>query len=227
MTIHRPGLPDDLPKAEILWARWALIAAVRADSTEEAAGRGYRSGHWIDTDGLHWDDSGCTWWTLSRMGAGRFVLYGEDEASKVKWHQPPIDMLAGAPDWLPYAELHDRIEGSEVGSVYWYAAGVWARAPYPDDLGDDGLECGMGGLADRDEVLGALVPHLTEPVDGPSIDSLLADAESYRLKPDLLLERLRSETTLDPPPDRDAAARTLAAAGITTQRPINPKLDVR
>lgn len=152
------------------------------------------------------------------MGGSRFVLYGEDEASEVKWHRPPIDMLAGAPDWLPYDELHERIEGNEVGSVYWYEDGIWARAPYPDDLRDDGLECGMSNLADRDEVIETLVPHLTEPVDGPSIDCLLADAESYRLDLQLLLDRLRPETPLDPPQDRAAAGATLAAAGIITQR---------
>ncbi|MFB7878843.1 hypothetical protein ACFC06_26675 [Nocardia sp. NPDC056064] len=213
MTIHRPGRPTDLPKAEILWARWALIAAVRA----EGAAEDNYSGHWIDADGLHWDDSGCTWWIFSRMGAGRFVLYGEDETSQVKWHQPPIDMLAGAPDWLPHEELRDRIEGYEVGSVYWYENGVWARVPYPDDLRDDGLDCGMAALADRNKVIRALIPHLTEPTDGPSVDNLLADAEDYRLDAQLLLDRLRSETRFDPPPDRAAAARTLAAAGIIAE----------
>ncbi|WP_278266156.1 hypothetical protein [Nocardia sp. AG03] len=190
-----------------------MIAAVRAEGAVEDND----SGHWIDADGLHWDDSGCTWWILSRMGVDRFVLYGEDETSQVKWHDPTIDMLAGAPEWLPYEELRDRIEGYEVGSVYWYENGAWARAPYPDDLRDDGLDCGMADLADRDKVLRALVPHLTEPTDGPSIDSLLADAEAYRLDAALVLDRLRSESPLEPPPDRAAAARTLTAAGITAE----------
>ncbi|MFE7719142.1 hypothetical protein ACFU44_08860 [Nocardia rhizosphaerihabitans] len=76
------------------------ITALHALSKLTARSRDIGSGRWIDADGLHWDDSGCTWWTLPQMGAGRFAPYGEDESSEAKWHQPPIDMLAGAPDWL-------------------------------------------------------------------------------------------------------------------------------
>lgn len=50
------------------------------------------------------------------------MLYGEDESSEVKWHRPAIDVLAGAPEWLPYEELHDRISGAELGCAYWYEA---------------------------------------------------------------------------------------------------------
>lgn len=32
-------------------------------------------------------------------GAGRYVLFGEDESSDCTWHEPPADMLAGAPAW--------------------------------------------------------------------------------------------------------------------------------
>ncbi|MFC8240322.1 hypothetical protein [Streptomyces chartreusis] len=35
MAIHRPGLPGDLPAGEVLWARWALIAAVEATTGAE------------------------------------------------------------------------------------------------------------------------------------------------------------------------------------------------
>ncbi|MFG1774238.1 hypothetical protein ACGFIX_32040 [Nocardia salmonicida] len=213
MTIHRPGRPEDLPEPETLWARWAFIAAVRADSKDEALSSG-RTGHWLDTDGLHWDDAGCTWWTLSRMGEGRFVLFGEDESSWVKFHEQPIDVLAGGPAWLRYEELLERVAGYEVGSVYWYDDGAWARAPYPDDLRDDGLDCGMSALVDRDELLRDLIPYLDEAPEGPSVSSLLADAEACRLDAQLFLRRLRPEAPLDPWPDIAAAARTLAAAGI-------------
>ncbi|MER7466921.1 hypothetical protein [Streptomyces sp. NPDC097981] len=47
------------------------------------------------------------------MGQGRFVLYGEDESSGVKWHEPTADMLAQGPDWLPYDTLRGRVEGWE------------------------------------------------------------------------------------------------------------------
>jgi hypothetical protein len=213
MTVHRPGLPQDLPPAEELWARWALLAAVGATTEEEERRSGYRTGCWIDRQGLHRDDAGCTWWIMSRLGEGRFVLYGEDESSDVKWHEPPIDMLAGGPDWVPHEELRDRLEGYELGCVYW-SEDVWGRAPYPDDLDDDGLDCGMSGYIERSEVVGELASYLGETADGPSADSLLADAEAYRLDVPLLLERLRPVSPDDEPLDLPAVARALALAGL-------------
>ncbi|MES5819753.1 hypothetical protein [Streptomyces sp. RG80] len=150
MTIQRPGLPEDLPAPEMLWARWSLTAVVSA-TTKAEEDTGHRGGTWIDDEGLHLDDGGCTWWTFSRLGHGRYVLYGEDESSGCKWYEPPVDMLADGPDWLPYKELRDRLAGNELGCVYWYDNGAWGRARYPEDLQDDGLDCGMSRFVDPDE----------------------------------------------------------------------------
>ncbi|WP_328490290.1 hypothetical protein [Streptomyces zaomyceticus] len=215
MTIHRPGKPGDLPSGEALWARWALLAAVAATTEQEQRASGYRTGLWIDDERLHYDDSGCTWWTMSRMGEGRFVLYGEDESSGVKWHKPSIEMLAGGPDWLPYEELRDRLQGYELGCVYWYEDGAWARAPYPEDLADDGLDCGMSDFVDRSQVLGELSQHLDDTLGGPNADSLLATAEEHRLEPELLLERLLPVDPDHEPRDLPAVARALALAGLS------------
>lgn len=209
MTIHRPGRPEDLPAAELLWARWAFVAVLEA--TTAAEGRGvHRTGHWIDRGGLHLDDCGSTWWTLARMGQGRFVLYGEDESSGVKWHKPAIDMLAQAPDWLPYEKLRALLQGWELGCVYWYENGVWARAPYPQGLGDDGLDCGMGRFVDRGEVLGLLADH------GPAAQELLADAEAYRLRPEALdaLVAGTGDEDRDEAWDLPAMHRALGPAGL-------------
>lgn len=216
MTIHRPGQPEDLPPGEVLWARWALLAAVGTTTEREKIPTVHRTGHWIDEAGLHWDDAGCTWWVMSRMGEGRFVLYGEDESSGVKWHEPQIDMLAGGPDWLPYEDLRDRLEGYELGCVYWYENGAWSRAPYPDSLDDDGLDCGMSDLVDRGELLRQLALYLDDTADGSGRASLLADAEAHRLDARLLLERLRSHADGDPL-DPPAVAGALDRAGITAQ----------
>ena len=216
MTVHRPGLPEDLPPGEVLWARWALLAAVKATTEQEECPSVHRSGHWIDEAGLHWDDCGCTWWILSRMGEGRFVLYGEDESSDVKWHKPPIDMLAGGPDWLPHEELRDRLEGYELGCVYWYENGAWSRAPYPGSLKDDGLDCGMSDLVDRGSLLRELALHFDDTTAGPGADGLLADAEAYRLDGRLLLEHVRAHPDGDPV-DPPAVARALDRAGITAR----------
>ncbi|WP_406862957.1 hypothetical protein ABZO31_21945 [Streptomyces sp. HUAS MG47] len=205
MTIERPGRPEDLPPAELLWARWALIAALEATSAKETDR--YPVGVWIDDEGLHLDDCGCTWWTYSRLGEGRYVLYGEDESSGVKWHETPIDMLAGGPDWLPYEELRDRLAGNELGCVYWYENGAWARAPYPDDLDDDGLDCGMSRFVERGETR----VMMFDCVDPARADELLDAAEAGAVTPELL-EGLGERRRDGDPRDLPAMLRTLARA---------------
>ncbi|KPI33113.1 hypothetical protein OV450_6766 [Actinobacteria bacterium OV450] len=216
MTIHRPGRPGDLPAAELLWARWALVAVLEATTAAESRGV-HRTGHWIDAGGLHLDDCGCTWWTLARMGRGRFVLYGEDESSAVKWHEPRVDMLAHGPDWLPHETLRELVGSWELGCVYWYENGAWARAPYPDDLKDDGLDCGMSRFADRGEVLGLLAGH------GRAAQELLEAAEAYRLAPQALDAVVAGAGDGDPDDDRDepwdlpAMHRALRLAALTAE----------
>ncbi|MFJ3925297.1 hypothetical protein [Streptomyces sp. NPDC090022] len=223
MTIHRPGRPGDLPAAEVLWARWALVAVWEA--TAEAEGQGvHRTGHWIDDEGLHLDDCGCTWWTMSAMGEGRYVLYGEDESSGVKWHEPAVDMLAQGPDWLPYEELRHRLDGGELGCVYWYENGAWARAPYPEDLGDDGLDCGMRRFVDRPEVLAVLTSTDQERgrLDADAAAELLEAAEAGRLDPRVLESLFTAagaaggSEPADPDPDLPAMRRALDRAGLTS-----------
>ncbi|MEU8527257.1 hypothetical protein AB0C77_16935 [Streptomyces sp. NPDC048629] len=207
MTIHRPGLPGDLPPADVLWARWALVAVLEATSAKETDR--YPSGAWIDDEGLHLDDGGCTWWTFSPLGGGRYVLYGEDESSGVKWHDTPIDMLAGGPDWLPYEELRDRLKGNELGCVYWYENAAWARAPYPDDLDDDGLDCGMSRFVERDGLLLLRLDSVGKG-DGPTRAELLDAAEAGAVTPDLL-ERLGPRTDGEP---RDLPAMLRACSMV-------------
>ncbi|MET9963714.1 hypothetical protein ABZ128_32360 [Streptomyces sp. NPDC006326] len=209
MTIHRPGQPADLPPAELLWARWGLVAVLEATTAAESRER-HRTGHWIDGTGLHLDDCGCTWWTLSRRGEGRYVLYGEDESSGVQWYEPAIDMLAQAPEWLPHEKLQDLLGGWELGCVYWYENGSWARAPYPDGLGDDGLDCGMSRFTDRGEALALLADTA-----GAAADALLEAAQEYRLTPEVL-EKLAPAANGDGEAgDLPARLRALERAGLS------------
>jgi hypothetical protein len=214
MTINRPGLPGDLPSAEVLWARWALVAALEA-TTEDERQAHHRTGIWVDDAGLHLDDSGRTWWDFARRGEGRYVLFGEDESSDVKWHKPPVDMLAGAPGWLPHEQLRNLLSGCELGCVYWYENGAWARAPYPATLDDDGLDCGMSRFADRKDVLRVIADEDHGAMSAPDAETLLAHAEGYRLTPELVMSLVTEPDWQQP--DRPAMARALERAGL--QRP--------
>ncbi|MFJ4862112.1 hypothetical protein [Streptomyces sp. NPDC088748] len=172
MRIHRPGRPEDLPEAGVLWARWAALAVATWDAEEEK--ERFRSGYWVgdtgtgagagagtgtgaDIDGdLRYDDGACSRWALIRSGGGRAVLFGQDDSAEVGRYRPPIDLLAGAPGWVNHELLRDRMEQGRVECVYWFENGSWQRAPYPDDLHDDGLDCGIGHLTSRDHAVEAI-----------------------------------------------------------------------
>ncbi|WP_060879792.1 hypothetical protein [Streptomyces scabiei] len=211
MTVNRPGLPGDLPSAEILWARWALVAVLEARTANERAGV-HRTGTWVDGEGLHLDDAGCTWWGCARRGEGRYVLFGEDESSAVKWYRPPVDMLVGAPEWLPHEHLRDLLEGCELGCVYWYENSTWARAPYPSTLDDDGLDCGMSRFVDRKDVLRVIADEDHGAMPAHDAETLLEHAETYRLTPDVLLALVTGPGSVEQ--DRPAMLRALEAAGL-------------
>ncbi|MBD0839395.1 MULTISPECIES: hypothetical protein [unclassified Streptomyces] len=211
MAINRPGQPGDLPSPRVLWARWALIGVLEATTAGERKGR-HRTGTWVDGEGLRLDDSGCTWWGFEQRGEGRYVLYGEDESSGVKWHRPPVDMLAGAPDWLPHERLRDLLNGWELGCVYWFENGAWARAPYPETLGDDGLDCGVGRFVDRKEVLMTIADEDHGGMSAVDAETLLDHAEGYRLTPDLLMSLVTVPEWREP--ERPAMARALERAGL-------------
>ncbi|MFF7489185.1 hypothetical protein ACH4MW_05910 [Streptomyces luteogriseus] len=210
-TINRPGLPGDLPPAEVLWARWALIAVLEA-TTEGERERHHRTGTWVDGEGLHLDDSGCTWWGFAPRGEGRYVLFGEDESSGVKWHEPPVDMLAGAPDWLPHEHLKELASGYELGCVYWWEDGAWARASYPGTLGDDGLDCGMSRFTDRADVLRTIADEDHGATSARHAESLLTHAENRRLTPELLMSLTDGPGLRQG--DRPAMTRALECAGL-------------
>lgn len=214
MAIERPGRPEDLPAAEVLWARWALVAVLEATAASEARSD-RRVGTWIDGQGLHLDDRGCTWWTFQQLGEGRYLLYGEDESSAVKWHEPAIDMLAQAPDWLPYEHLRQLLEGWELGCVYWYENGAWARAPYPDELDDDGLDCGMSRYAVREEALNDLIAS-ERGLPRARADGLLASAEARNLTTSEIAEVLDAAAAAEEyvPADREAMLRSLELAAL-------------
>ncbi|MFI6367589.1 hypothetical protein ACIBG0_33125 [Nocardia sp. NPDC050630] len=230
--LHRPGHPDDLPDARVLWARWAAVAIATYDRDEERELPQHRSGYWIDDDGLHWDDCGCTWWVLKWFGDGRAVLVGEDESSEVKRYEPAIDLLAGAPEWVPRHYLQGLIDDYMVGCIYWFDEGAWHRVPYPDDLADDGLDCGISALTTRAGAVGEIAERLefyaTDAGMRELCDQLLDDAERGVLTDNGLrsfaeaMVRLQAqqypETDPEPRTDNDLAAMFALArrAGIDT-----------
>jgi hypothetical protein len=221
-AVHRPGRPEDLPPGAVLWARWAVLAGLLTTREREEESEVHRTGFWMSPareDTLRYDDAGSTWWALRAVGDGRYVLYGEDESSGVKWHEPAIDVLAGAPGWLPFERLRDLVASYEIGCVYWYENGAWGRAPYPGSLNDDGLDCGMSRLFTTDEVVQDLDSWLDDEYTDPDAEidpavcgKLVTDAVSGGLTEEAVRAFLGS--TGRPEQEIPAAVGVLRRAGL-------------
>lgn len=139
-----PGLahPPSLPLPEELWRHGAFCVLIRA-ALGGATDEWFRA-HWLSgRERVGYEDGGGNWWELEVLPEGRAVLYGEDhEMSGARWLEPPLDLLAGAPEWLPLKRL--RSMDDMLGHVHWFDGASWERIAYPPELRDDGLESTAG-----------------------------------------------------------------------------------
>ena len=89
----------DLPAPGLLWTRWATLAA-------SLTGIGYADVWYVDERGAHHDDHGGSWARLALLDGARAVLFGYDrDHSETVDTDPPIDLVTGAPGWLPWDDL--------------------------------------------------------------------------------------------------------------------------
>lgn len=139
----------DLPAPGLLWTRWATLSATCA-----AVGR---AGLWsIDDRGAGHDHHDGSWARLALLDGRRAVLYGHDhEHTETTRTDPPLDLLTGAPDWLPWDTLSPLAEDDRLGFVIWHESGRWSRVRYRDGLAD-GMTDLIGSLLTGESTVQAL-----------------------------------------------------------------------
>ncbi|MFE6307079.1 hypothetical protein [Nocardiopsis sp. NPDC057823] len=202
--MHRPSLPEDLLPADRLWARAVLLHLFDADITFDGSEVSCPDG-----------GGGSWWWSLGRRPGGRAFFWGQDaDGSHGHLRDDPVDFLAGGPEWLPWDELRHEAAGMTIGYLYWWQDGAWARAPYPDDLEDDGLAMSVPWAGGGPEGVLAQTPvegRETEEAVLAFLDRLergTADEAAVRA----LAGALRGGD--DPALDPDRALASLRAAGL-------------
>ncbi|MBL7253856.1 hypothetical protein [Paractinoplanes lichenicola] len=145
----------DLPAPGLLWTRWATLSAA-------LTGIGYADVWFVDDRGAHHDDHGGSWARLALVEGARAVLFGYDrDHSATAEADPPIDLLTGAPEWLPWDDLTALAEADRLGFVVWHAEGRWSRTRYRDGLGD-GLVQTVGPVLSNENTLQELAEIITE-----------------------------------------------------------------
>jgi hypothetical protein len=209
----------DLPAPGLLWPRWATISAA-------LSGIGHPDMWFVDDRGAHHDDHGGSWARFALLDGARAVLYGyHRERSATAAADPPIDLLTGAPDWLPWDDLAPLAENDQLGFVVWHAEGRWSRARYRDGV-DDGLvevtEAVLSTentLVELSEIISERGRHeLRTPSERDEVraagEQLLASAVRGEVTGSAF-ERLLGRLT-DPALDLKAALFAAGRAGITS-----------
>jgi hypothetical protein len=145
----------DLPAPGLLWTRWAVISAA-------LTGIGYADVWFVDDKGAHHDDHGGSWARFALLDGARAVLYGYDRGHRATAAaDPPIDLLTGAPGWLPWDDLSPLAENDQLGFVVWHSEGRWSRARYRDGIGDGLVEV-AGAVLSTENTLAELSEIVTE-----------------------------------------------------------------
>ncbi|WP_433826661.1 hypothetical protein ACQP2E_31805 [Actinoplanes sp. CA-015351] len=117
----------DLPAPGLLWTRWATLGAA-------LTAIGHTTVWSIDDHGATFDDHDGGWARFALLDGRRAVLHGHHREHSAT--DPPIDLLTGAPDWLPWDELSPLAESDRLGFVIWHENGRWSRVRYRDGLQD-------------------------------------------------------------------------------------------
>src|SRR5690606_6283296 len=127
---NRPDLESRSMNAEERWNEAAAYAVVAALVPQRIPG------FHIGRDGLRNEDIGNGCWGMSWIEGGRAVFYGYDaDHNELAQHVPPVDLLAGAPDWLPWEWLDEVLRTLLlVSCVEWWDGTAWSRAPLPEGV---------------------------------------------------------------------------------------------
>ncbi|GLY91326.1 hypothetical protein [Actinoallomurus iriomotensis] len=108
-----------LPHPEEIWAEVAAMAIASAAIPEL-----HHVGFALDQGGLWVRDIGDGWCNITWIDGDRAVLCGyHNDSSQTQYQVPPIDLLAGGPDWLPWGEPRERRAYPSRGSVGHRSAG--------------------------------------------------------------------------------------------------------
>jgi hypothetical protein len=189
-----------------------------------AAAAGVLPSDWIifDEEGLYCEGGGgSSWWRITLAPDGEAVFSGQDsDGSYTHLDVQPVDLLAGLPERLSRPQLRDDIRDRVLGYVYWYTRGAWHRAPYPEDLEDDGLAMSLDFLAWADEdVIDILLDDRPSAPDAARTGvRFLEQATAGLLRPDdvtALLDAINPEIARDHA-GLEAALDTASRAGLLT-----------
>ncbi|MEV6298935.1 hypothetical protein AB0M02_05945 [Actinoplanes sp. NPDC051861] len=215
----------DLPAPGLLWTRWATLSTA-------LTGIGHADVWSIDDQGARLkerariEERDRSWARFALLDGRRAVLYGRNEEhSAALRDDAPVDLLTGAPDWLPWTDLTPLAEADRLSFVIWHESGRWSRVRYRDGV-TDGMTTLLAPLLSAENTFAALTGVVTgpgrhelpDPEDRENVrkasERLLHAAVRTEVTPEVLRHLLGRLT--DPALDADAAMAVATRAGLVT-----------
>ncbi len=205
----------DFPALDVLWARWATIAAMFAAVGSERGPRMLPSLAWFEGS----KRSGAT---LYRLPGGRAVLSGglwnAPNLEAVYNHGAPMpDFYAGAPAWVTNPVLSPRAAVGALSFCYWWEHGRWYRGDSPPAKEFVAAVPAVWSESAVVEVVATMSRRPAEAAEAGA-RALVAAAEAGVVTRDTVVNVFGAEADVDV----DAAMEHLSIAGVvaTVAEPI-------
>lgn len=211
---ERPRVTDGLPPLPILWARWAMLAAVHAAIGYEGGARMLPSLAWFE-DGRH---NGATLYLLSGeravLSGGR--LDSPELAAAYSGTASLPNLFAAAPNWVTSVVLNPRSNTGMLSFCYWWQAGTWRFGESPEPASDTPA---LPGIWDEDVLVDEVVSMLTAAGDPRPQAQIRDAAETVLGSAEVGMVTVDTVTALfvaDERFDVDAAYAQFDVAGVAT-----------
>lgn len=180
----------ELPPLELLWPRFAALAAIFAGLDADDGPR-MNSAFGV----FRGEAGGCT---LTRLPGGRAVLSGGADHSALmtgayRGQLPWPDFYRGAPSWVSNIVLDERALGGMLSFCYWFDGGRWSRAAVEGMPGwsmIDEITPGVPGVwttASTASLVQATIGTVDDAVTEDQCDHYVRQVSDGIIRPDMLL----------------------------------------
>ncbi|MEV0295659.1 hypothetical protein [Nocardia sp. NPDC050710] len=170
----------ELPAPEALWGRTLVVQVVQ--DPEGSGQLGELVGGRVTFDMRYRDN----WFTLVRYPRGRAVLFGRGRDDTYLAPDQPQDPLAGAPEWVPEADLTPLVLAEEIDFVRWWDSGRWHHAEQLDRLRVEyETAVALYPLLEFDQLVGVFADSL-HGVTLDEVERLFAAAEAGAVSKDMV-----------------------------------------
>ncbi len=205
-------MTNELPDLPMLWARWAVLAAVFVAIRSARGPRIAPSLGWFES-------SRRAGSTLHLLSEGRAVLSGgvwNSPVSEKVYHDENTtpNFYRGAPDWVTDSVVNPRAAVGLLSFCYWWDSGLWWRGESPPAEHSSSAVPGVWTADAVFDIVASVLPYGAGDLSREAVEGLLISAEARTVSRDALSAVFADSDRFD----IDGAMLQLSSAGCTSGR---------